>query len=213
ESVEASRVVVYLDPLDGTGEFVKGNLVPVTNLFGIAVDGVPVAGVINQPWAPGLPKGRTVWGGPGAGVHGADLSVKEAQGLLCTNRVVRSDRCAGALSALGVKAEADLQRTSATGYNFLAVIEGYFPLFVLTRKGTKKWDSCAGEALVSALGGLTTDAVGRPYSYSSDLDTINNSCGLLAARSPAAHAAAARIIAQALAPWPTDVDDASVVVK
>eukprot|EP00238_Polyblepharides_amylifera_P002998 CAMPEP_0196589890 /NCGR_PEP_ID=MMETSP1081-20130531/64940_1 /TAXON_ID=36882 /ORGANISM="Pyramimonas amylifera, Strain CCMP720" /LENGTH=204 /DNA_ID=CAMNT_0041912821 /DNA_START=242 /DNA_END=852 /DNA_ORIENTATION=- len=51
--VEASRVVVYIDPLDGTGEFVAGNLSAVTNLFGVAVDGVPVAGVINQPWAPG----------------------------------------------------------------------------------------------------------------------------------------------------------------
>jgi len=44
----------------------------VTNLFGVAVDGKPVAGVINQPWAPGFPKGRTIWGGPGAGCQGIE---------------------------------------------------------------------------------------------------------------------------------------------
>eukprot|EP00931_Biecheleriopsis_adriatica_P075736 TRINITY_DN49531_c0_g1_i1.p1 TRINITY_DN49531_c0_g1~~TRINITY_DN49531_c0_g1_i1.p1 ORF type:complete len:406 (-),score=57.35 TRINITY_DN49531_c0_g1_i1:52-1269(-) len=208
--VDSSRAVVYIDPLDGTAEFVKGNLVAVTNLIGIAVDGVPVAGVINQPWAPGLPEGRTVWGGPGAGVHGA--AEGKAQGLLCTNRVVRSHRCAHALTALGVKAESDLRRVSATGFNFLSVIEGYYPLFVLTRHGTKKWDSCAGEALLSALGGRTTDAIGRPYRYTADADSFQNLCGLLASRSPDAHAAAAETIANSVAPWPVEVEDPSVAL-
>lgn len=210
QHAKTSDVAVFIDPLDGTGEFVRGNLEPVTNLIGISVAGVPVAGVINQPWAAGQPAGRTVWGGPGAGVHGADLSSKAPQGLLCTNRVVRSNRCAGALKVLGVQTERDLRRTSAVGYNILSVLEGLFPLFVLTRHGSKKWDSCAGEALLSAVGGLVTDAIGRPYRYSADTDTHQNLCGLLAARDPAEHGRAVAILAKELPPWPTDVTDPSI---
>lgn len=42
------RVAIFIDPIDGTNAFVEGELhVPMT-LIGIAVDGVPVAGVVNR---------------------------------------------------------------------------------------------------------------------------------------------------------------------
>lgn len=42
------RVAVFIDPIDGTNAFVEGELeVPMT-LIGIAVDGFPVAGVVNR---------------------------------------------------------------------------------------------------------------------------------------------------------------------
>ena len=40
--------MLWLDPLDGTSEYTGGNLSAVTCLMGIAVDGVPFAGVIHQ---------------------------------------------------------------------------------------------------------------------------------------------------------------------
>lgn len=211
-SLEAKRIVVYIDPLDGTGEFVNGNLEPVTNLLGIAVDGVPVAGVINQPWALGVPAGRTIWGGPRIGVHGANTTTEAQPGSICTNRVVRSNRCAGALKALGVKSTTEVQRVSATGFNFLSVLEGRYELFALTRHGTKKWDSCAGEALLVAAGGLVTDAVGRHYLYTSDPNTHHNLCGLLASRDTTKHSEAAQRIRCAVAPWPFDINDKSVII-
>lgn len=42
------RVAIFIDPIDGTNAFVEGELhVPMT-LIGIAVDGVPIAGVVNR---------------------------------------------------------------------------------------------------------------------------------------------------------------------
>ena len=91
-----SDVVVWVDPLDGTREFVEGpeHWSGVTVLVGVSVGGIPVAGVIHQPFvgadgvatvrpedlepnedgevptlAPGaFGRGRTLWGAPGLGV-------------------------------------------------------------------------------------------------------------------------------------------------
>jgi len=212
-SVEASRVVVYIDPLDGTGEFVAGNLWAVTNLLGVAVDGVPVAGVVNQPWGGagagaggGTP--RTVWGGPGAGVHGAAVGGLAEERAVCTNRVLRDERIEPVLAELGL---GEPSRVSATGYNLLGVLEGRFGCLVVTRAGTKKWDGCGGEALLAAAGGALADAAGRRYAYSADPATFHNKCGLLASLDAAKVEGCAAAVRRVCDPWPLDVDDPSVV--
>lgn len=208
--VDTERVVVFVDPLDGTGEFVKGNLYAVTNLFALCVDGAPVAGVINQPWAPGT-EGRTVWGGPGVGVHGGlDPAAPLDPECVGTNRVVRDTRIEPALAAVGARGDA-VHRVSASGYHMLRTLEGSERLLVLTRKGTKKWDSAAGEALHAAVGGVVTDCAGRRYRYVADPDTHQNLCGLLVSRDPDVHAAAVAAVSESTAPWPLDVDDPSVI--
>ena len=45
-NLEKSRVQVFIDPLDGTRQFVKGELSGVTVMIGLCYDGIPVAGVI-----------------------------------------------------------------------------------------------------------------------------------------------------------------------
>ena len=47
-------------------------------------------------------------------------------------------------------------RVSATGFHFLLLLEGKADCALLLREGTKKWDSCAGEALLRARGGRVT---------------------------------------------------------
>ena len=60
------EITVWIDPLDGTREYVEGTRECVTVLIGIAVNGQAVAGVINQPFIGA--EGRTLWGGLGMGV-------------------------------------------------------------------------------------------------------------------------------------------------
>lgn len=48
--VELKDVVLFVDPLDGTREFIKGELEAVTTLIGIAYKGEPIAGVVYQPY-------------------------------------------------------------------------------------------------------------------------------------------------------------------
>jgi len=54
-NVPLSSVTIYVDPMDGTREFVDGRLGNVQCLVGIVVDGVPVGGVVGLPF----PGGRT----------------------------------------------------------------------------------------------------------------------------------------------------------
>ena len=46
--------------------------------------------------------------------------------------------------------------------------------------GTKKWDTCAGEAIIKALGGKMTDVFGKPIQYGADA-SYPNKTGVLAA--------------------------------
>lgn len=41
---------MWVDPLDGTSEFIRGNLEAVTVLIGLAVDGRSKLGVIHSPF-------------------------------------------------------------------------------------------------------------------------------------------------------------------
>lgn len=50
EEVAAHRVSVFIDPLDGTSAYMKGNYKVVTTLVGIIVDNCPIFGVIGQPF-------------------------------------------------------------------------------------------------------------------------------------------------------------------
>ena len=80
--IDASRVAVYVDPLDGTNEFASGERTAVTCLMGVAVDGSPVAGIIGQPFFDrGVGSmGRVVWGGRGVGVRGLENPEEEEEG-------------------------------------------------------------------------------------------------------------------------------------
>jgi 3'-phosphoadenosine 5'-phosphosulfate (PAPS) 3'-phosphatase len=48
--IDAHRVSVFVDPLDGTGCYAKGEFEFVTTLIGIIVDNTPVFGVIGKPF-------------------------------------------------------------------------------------------------------------------------------------------------------------------
>mmetsp|Transcript_1965 Transcript_1965/g.3443 ORF Transcript_1965/g.3443 Transcript_1965/m.3443 type:complete len:176 (+) Transcript_1965:233-760(+) len=50
DEVDCETSTVWIDPLDGTTDFVKGNLSAVTVLIGLAVNGVPKIGVVHNPF-------------------------------------------------------------------------------------------------------------------------------------------------------------------
>lgn len=75
---------------------------------------------------------------------------------------------------------------SATGFHFLTLLEGKADCAMLLRAGTKKWDSCAGEALLRARGGCVTDAAGRLYDYGDGALALNRA-GLISSRDARTH--------------------------
>ena len=58
--------------------------------------------------------------------------------------------------------------------------EGERPSRYLHKTKIKKWDICAGDALLRAGGGMMTDWDGRDFEYGADSDPLNDK-GVLAA--------------------------------
>ena len=59
----SDNVHVWIDPLDGTKDFTMGNVNSVTVLVGLAIDGIPKAGVVHHPYIEnGSKMGMTLFG-------------------------------------------------------------------------------------------------------------------------------------------------------
>lgn len=184
KSIKESDVVVWVDPLDGTSEValaVKNKnlalLEQVTVLIGIAYQGLPVAGVIHQPYH--STNGRTVWAIRGCGVHGLVPATGNTQKTVVTTRSHLSESVSSALEALKAKQLADsVEKVGGAGFKVLKVLEGS-AAYVFASAGCKKWDTCAVEAVLHAAGGRLTDISGRQIRYEQDVQ-LNNTGGVLA---------------------------------
>jgi 3'(2'), 5'-bisphosphate nucleotidase len=225
ESLTAADVCLWIDPLDGTKEFVLGNLTNVSVLIGIAVCNRPVAGVILQPFVGG---GDVTYGAIGVGVfHNGD---KIEAGL---NHVVVDDdddkdsrsssdttikiamsgkhigdggRLSNAIDRLNdvdvdpnnnnnnTKLCVQVLPLNACGNKMLRVIRGDASAH-LQGPGASRWDTCAGEALLMALGGVVTSLDGLPYQYIQD-SCYDNAGGFVAARTPELHSRLVQVLVQ-----------------
>eukprot|EP00958_Prasinococcus_capsulatus_P015060 scaffold1594_cov401-Prasinococcus_capsulatus_cf.AAC.43 len=202
----SNEITIWIDPLDGTREYVEGMLYNgalstsfvltgcyvhehaglrecVTVLIGIAVNGHAVAGVINQPFV-GV-EGRTLWGGQGVGVWVHEGSRWERARPLPMNRrgqerpsdadSGRSLIVATTRSHPGPKVEEGLNkmpvkevlRVGGAGGKVALILEGKADAWIYPQKGTKRWDTCAGEALLRAVGGFVVSEHGNRYDYGS----------------------------------------------
>ena len=126
-----------------------------------------------------------VWGGAGVGVHGLDIAEDalappvppHGAHVVAVNRNLRENRQAPVLEALQSRVDVVI---SATGFHYLMLLERRAHSALLLRKASKKWDTCAGEALLRATGGIVTDTVGRRYDYSYNLNALPNLSGMAA---------------------------------
>ncbi|WKX94754.1 hypothetical protein Q1695_011764 [Nippostrongylus brasiliensis] len=184
KAIKPDEVVVWVDPLDGTGEValaVKNKnaalLEQVTVLIGIACRGRPVAGVIHQPYYKDT--GRTIYAIKGCGVHGISPAPAQPKRVVVTTRSHLSQSVVDALDALKEKGLVDsVEKFGGAGYKVLKVLEGS-AAYVFASQGCKKWDTCAVEAVLTAAGGQLTDISGRALCYDPSVQR-NNTGGVLA---------------------------------
>jgi 3'(2'), 5'-bisphosphate nucleotidase len=192
-----SLLVWYVDPLDGTKEFVARNG-EFAVMIGLAVSRRPVLGVVACPAL-----GRTFLGAEGLGAYEilADgtrarihptVEVDVSRARVVVSRSHRSRDDEGRLTKLGAK---ELVPCGSAGIKAARVACGEADAYVQPRYAGKRWDSCAPEAIVRAAGGRVTDAAGRDLVYGTS--ALANDAGLVVTNGPLHDAIVARLTAGA----------------
>lgn len=185
-SGRAGRRVWFIDPVDGTKEFVKRNG-EFSVQIGMSVDGVIELGIVLQPAT-----GDAWLAARGEGCHhrspGGDWSrlVIPPRGekplVLAISRSHPSILAVRAGRAIG--AERQLER-GGVGLKLMAIASGAAHYYLNDSNSTKAWDIAAPEILFTEAGGIVTDLRGEPFRY--DVNDYRHSYGLLASSDAALH--------------------------
>ncbi|KAJ1529651.1 hypothetical protein ONE63_006414 [Megalurothrips usitatus] len=177
EFVPVDDVTVWIDPLDATQEFTENLLNYVTTLVCVAVRGHPVIGVIHKPFAD---EPKTTWAWLGKAMS-ADLKhLKEVDSSQSLSILVSRSH-AGKVEEVAKKSfgpEIKVIPAGGAGYKVLEVIAGNATAYIHTSI-IKKWDICAGNAIIQAAGGKMTSLKDDLIDYSASSNKVNTG-GLLA---------------------------------
>ena len=183
EEVPLNEVTVWIDPLDATQEYTEGKtdqslLKYVTVMVCIVVKDNPVAGVIYQAF-----EKKTYWAWVS---HGVSSTVDELlknrekqQSLRKGTKIVISRSHSGDARQFISKvlpnvtdSNVFVDEAAGSGYKVLEVLKGtddvYFHLTLI-----KKWDLCAGNALLNAAKGAMKTRYGEDIDYSLEGDPKN----------------------------------------
>ena len=188
DGLPASGRVWYVDPLDGTKDFIARNG-EFSVMIGLAVNGHAQLGVVYRPEGDVLYAGvvgREAWMEQ-QGIR-SPLEVKEQDaGRPLTLTVSRSHRHPMVEKigpALGVGKEIPL---GSVGLKIGLIARGEADVYLEPGPYTKLWDSCAPEAILRAAGGTFTTILGQPLVYGQApsskalvRDRLANTHGLLA---------------------------------
>lgn len=170
-SERAKDDVFFLDPIDGTREFVEGNG-EFAVMIGLVRNGRPSAGVVA------LPAHRLVL----AGRVGQRALAEHPDGrreLLTVTETTRFDEARWLVSRSHRPAIVDPLRRrlgvtkllpcGSVGMKVARIVLGQAELYVHEGRGLSLWDTCAPEAILVAAGGRMTDLDGASISYEGPL--------------------------------------------
>jgi 3'(2'), 5'-bisphosphate nucleotidase len=174
----------YVDPLDGTQEFVNRNGEFAIHI-GLAVGGQATVGVVFRPVGNMLFSGVVGQGGfveREAGRQALRVSdVAEPSSLrLVVSRSHRSKLTDAVAKQLGITRE---KESGSVGLKCGLLAEAAADIYIHTSGKSYRWDNCAPEAVLRSAGGILTDLGGTPYSY--DGSELQNHRGLLACNAAA----------------------------
>ncbi|KAJ8272526.1 hypothetical protein GJAV_G00090230 [Gymnothorax javanicus] len=163
--VPANDVTVWIDSLDAIQEYMENRQKYVTTMVCVAVNGVPVIGVIHKPFAE-----YTVWALVGSGSSlqpGPSLRVKSLRVVVSHSHVGKAIQFIQ--TAFGN--DTVVNAAGGAGYKILALLDPpdeeqekadvYLHITYI-----KKQDICAGNAILKELGGHMTTLKGQAIDYS-----------------------------------------------
>lgn len=185
----SARRVWYIDPIDGTKDFIRGED-GFCVMIGMCIDHRPAVGVIHQPLHDRLfaaASGAGTWlAAPDAAPLRARVSaISQLPDIrLVASRSHRGSSIDKVKSALGISNELNI---GSVGLKLGTIALGERDLYVNPSSKTSSWDTCAPEALLVEAGGRVSDIQGAPLRY--DAEVIQHMRGLLASNG-AVHQAA-----------------------
>jgi len=172
--------IFFVDPLDGTREFVARNGEFVV-MIGYVDGARATASVIHAPVS-----GISWLGELGNGAYQVEADGTQkpifvsALGTLGEARIVgsrshRNPALEQALASLGAR---ELVALGSAGLKASVVAHGAADAYVAPHYAGKRWDACAADALISAAGGKVTDSRGDLFDYRSE--RLDNDRGVVA---------------------------------
>jgi 3'(2'), 5'-bisphosphate nucleotidase len=213
--VDPTRVSVFIDPLDGTTAYAKGEYHTVSILVAIIMDQSPCFGCICKPF--GYRDQTSVLDTGCVAFYGGTLlgAAYTAGGSIVWNHtkfnqnnngelpraVISSSRASGIVQEfvthLGSKGmiHPEPLMISGAGEKSLRIIlrrenEG---LWFFPKAGTCLWDVAASDALLRAMGGRLTDKNGNDMDYSKSRTEAENQNGVVACYDCQLHAECIRL--------------------
>ena len=171
--------VFFVDPVDGTREFVERNG-EFAVMIGLVESGRAVASVIHAPARNEVFAG---WVGDGAFLF--DRGEQTPINVSAIDRI-RDGRLVGSRSHRNAILERAIQKLEprefvvmgSAGLKGTLVARGEVEAYVAPGYAGKRWDACATDALVTAAGGMLTDTYGDAIDYQGA--TLSNDRGLMA---------------------------------
>jgi 3'(2'), 5'-bisphosphate nucleotidase len=177
---QAAPRIFFVDPLDGTREFVDQNG-EFAVMIGLVENDRATHGVIHAPvpdraWAGAV--GLGAWEIDAGGQRqpiGSSAVSELAQARVVASRSHRTEHLERALQLLGA---GEIVTLGSAGLKGVEVARGAAEAYVSPASSGKRWDACASDALVSAAGGRFTDEYGVAIDYRSA--SLTNDRGVLA---------------------------------
>ncbi|XP_018342321.1 PREDICTED: inositol polyphosphate 1-phosphatase [Trachymyrmex septentrionalis] len=198
---------IWIDPIDSTADYISAmetvdeqtglylsGLRCVTVLIGVykKSTGVPVLGVVNQPFCTNIDSqwtGKCYWGFLGGGVAKSSISnACNVDKIILLSHFEDADVKSKLLSS-GFR----LVEATGAGYKILSVAIGQAAAYLLSKGSTYKWDTCGPQALLSSVGGsiiefkefiVNPDSDNLSVNYLPIGTNFSNRAGLIAYRDP-----------------------------
>eukprot|EP01016_Furgasonia_blochmanni_P053928 TRINITY_DN8804_c0_g1_i45.p1 TRINITY_DN8804_c0_g1~~TRINITY_DN8804_c0_g1_i45.p1 ORF type:complete len:316 (+),score=19.59 TRINITY_DN8804_c0_g1_i45:269-1216(+) len=191
-------LVVFVDPLDGTADFVNGHLESVTTLIGISFKGDPLIGILAHHYSgtkdeESLMFSPRVYFGivgtsnmfcfdyskvqnpadnPTLTIHGS-LPEPDTQITLLLSRKGRPEENAPYFTQVEI---GKYIMAGGAGFKILKILLGEGDAYAYFRGGLMSWDLLPGDVLLRCLGGRLTDMKGNELKYIMEDDYEKKGC-------------------------------------
>ncbi len=193
EKFRDAERVFFVDPIDGTRDFVKRNGEFVV-MIGLLEQERPSLGVVLAPVTGEAWLGCVGTGAWHATADGTRTEIRPSrvtsldQALMVASRSHAREATRRATQHLGIR---EVRALGSAGLKGAHVATGEADLYLSPGLAGKRWDACAIDAIVNAAGGRFSDAHGDPLDYR-DPD-LTNRRGLLASNALLHDAALAKL--------------------